>query len=304
LETDMATNGQLSTITIPYFPPVWFGRTQHATSGTTGTTGTTGDPTCPGRYNQITDTNHANQFWVFNYIGKEYMQNRMSELSQDFFETYFSRLNYITATTTAVTTFKQRVKSVIEFIDTGAPGYVIGVDQVVSTTNLGNLEETFWFPFNGPDANSSYNAFVPIDPNNPVTNIMSVFGAVNYSVSPCAGYPYVPNVGTLDWNQNWTPFWVQTNTKLALWVNYLLYQTKTPGGLTVWTGDQRAMIFNQYHPYGLPTQIQSTIGPINVINSQNSVGTATQPSYDVYYTFDSMQHVPLSNFKLVETMPH
>jgi len=90
---------------------------------------------------------------------------------------------------------------ILEFTDSGVPGYTNGVDTIVRSVNLATISESFndWV---GPDANGLYlNASVP-------ANIFTVWAKVDNAVS-CG--PEAPNP-TKTWiDIDFRTLWEQTS---------------------------------------------------------------------------------------------
>jgi len=284
--------------------------------GSTGTTGTTGTTGFPGGIpacnvsNSITFSNRGTQYDVNNDItapANLAAQFEIKSGSSDFVQSFFSRQSFPASRSLARTRFKSRLDSIIEFLDDGSSlddGYKPNNDTLIKESTFTSLGISFkaWSDDDG-------NTFTATLPSTGPT-IMVFHGRIQYATSACAGYPLVPNIASLTVDIDWTKQWTRPNTKIALKVLYTLYEditneTTNADPQTVFVGDQRQRIYDEFYPIGQPSVVTTEAGSIPILFYDTTVGGGgVQPEYQAYYTIDTTDHtLQFTSFHLVDIKP-
>jgi len=116
--------------------------------------------------------------------------------------------------------------------------------------------------------------------------VMGIQVAVNQDVNAC----FYPNAADVVVNIDFTSKWLSVGTKVVLQVRYEMFEETVEGEVTTRThfgGDQSARILSQF---GAIAGATTSSGPVSVAVTVASIGSATKPQYDVYYTFDTTDH--------------
>jgi len=231
---------------------------------------------------------------VANNIGIRDVESRFDLFSSDIFETRLTR-KVQNSTYQSETNFKARIRTLIEFIDFGTPGYNPFEDIAFQSVDMLDLLET-WQNWDVLDpVNGIYQA-------TSLTGIFNAYANVNTSVDPCQNEAEVPNAADVSMDIDFRSVYVAANTKLAVFIRFEMYQDITVNGLTTRTSFLNDVSQEIIDQFGTVSSVQSEIGPISVLNSIVSVGSATKPEYQVYYSFDTVDHTLIfQGLKLLQT---
>jgi len=231
---------------------------------------------------------------VANNIGIRDVESRFDLFSSDIFETRLTR-KVQNATYQSETNFKARIRTLIEFIDFGSPGYNPFEDIAFQSVDMLDLLETW----------QNWNVLDPVNGIYQATSLKGIFNAnanVNTSVDPCQNEDEVPNAADVSMDIDFRSVYVATGTKLAVFIRFEMYQDITVNGLTTRTSFLNDVSQEIIDQFGTVSSVQSGIGPISVLKSIVSVGSATKPEYQVYYSFDTLDHdLIFQDLKLLQT---
>jgi len=157
--------------------------------------------------NTITFSNSGTQFLVTNNISPKRAEVRTTLFSADFFEVY----KQIRENSNTYNSYKSRLLSIVEFVDTGAAGYLPSEDtnSVVHRFNTPNAETWSNIAQVGDTFNTNLNSL-----------LLSIRGYVSRDIDPCSTLPPSPVDVFVD--LDFTSRMTLTNSKLALSVRYNL----------------------------------------------------------------------------------
>jgi len=248
-------------------------------------------PACiPGRINTIQVESTNNPYMVKNSVGMNFVETQIEQMTPEPLENFISSVVY-NATHTIATRYKQRVISIIEFVDTGAPGYLPGVDTLVKESNMNTLAESWGSWSTTGDSFTSQTS----------KKTFTVVGSIMRTAGLCS--LAVPNVLADSLIVDWRTHYVTTGTKLCVRISYTMYEdttllTKRNGGpgelVTLFTGDVNGTIISEF----TPPVITINNNNLNLITNIVSNGIPAQPSYYFYSTLNTIYQITNSTFTI------
>jgi len=254
------------------------------------TTSFTVAPTCiPGRVNTIQVT-PTNPYTVKNTVGLNYVETQVEQLTPNPLENFINDVVF-NATHSIATRYKQRVVSVIEFVDIGTPGYLPGVDTLVQESDMNTLMETWGSWSTNGDTFTSKSS----------KNTFTAVGNIKRTAGLCS--VKVPNVVDDSLIVDWRTHYIRAGTKLCIRMSYTMYQDVTPinskrnNGVdfkTSFPGDMSGSIANEFtNPH-----VNINGNDVSLITNIISNGNPTQPSYTFYYTPITTNQITNSTFSI------